>query len=302
LHFNLGVGFVYALGTLCLWSISPFFFTTAGRRIGPFATNLARVWLALPLLIVGCALQWIWGGSHFAWPTLNSWILLAASGAAGLAIGDHFYYSTLTESGPERASLIMTLAPVSTAVLALVFLREVLTLQQWIGMALVLGGVVFAIWRTTSAKPESTRKGIWVGVAAALCQAVGSILARQGFLGQPNLSPLFATTIRLGAAAVILLAVARMRGPIGSIVDSVRKTRTAWWLVGGTLAGPLGGMLFFVAALKHAPAGIVTTIIFMSPIFVFPLGAWRYGTRLGFRTLIGGVAALTGVFLLGWKL
>jgi drug/metabolite transporter (DMT)-like permease len=298
---SFGVGFVYALGTLCLWSISPFFFTAVGRRIGAFTTNFLRVWLALPILLAACAWQSAWSGSHFISPDLHSWILLAASGIAGLSIGDSFFYASLAESGPERACLILTLAPVTTAVLAWIFIKEILTLQQWIGMALVLSGVVAAVWKTT-ANPEATPKGMGYAAAAAVCQAVGSILARQAFLIAPHLSALTATTIRLGAAAIVLLLAARWRGPLGSILQSARQARVAGWLLGGTLAGPVGGMLCYVAALKYAPAGIVTTIIFMSPILVFPLGAWHYGTRLGPRTLIGGAAALGGVFLLGWKL
>lgn len=44
-------GLLLALGALGLWSLSPFFFTATGRRIGPFATNLLRLQLAMPPLL-----------------------------------------------------------------------------------------------------------------------------------------------------------------------------------------------------------------------------------------------------------
>jgi drug/metabolite transporter (DMT)-like permease len=59
-------------------------------------------------------------------------------------------------------------------------------------------------------------------------------------------------------------------------------------------------MIAYIAALKYAPAGVVTTITFMTPLIVIPLGAWRYGTRIGAWMVAGTAVSLAGVLLLGF--
>jgi drug/metabolite transporter (DMT)-like permease len=58
-------------------------------------------------------------------------------------------------------------------------------------------------------------------------------------------------------------------------------------------------MLCYIAALKSAPAGIVTTITFMAPLLIIPIGARLYGTRIGWAAAAGTGLSLAGVALLG---
>ena len=67
----------------------------------------------------------------------------------------------------------------------------------------------------------------------------------------------------------------------------------------GILFGPLLGMLCYVAALKSAPAGIVTTITFMAPLLIIPIGAFVYGTLISAAVVLGTCISLAGVALLG---
>jgi drug/metabolite transporter (DMT)-like permease len=125
-------------------------------------------------------------------------------------------------------------------------------------------------------------------------------MARHAFLDQPDLSPLYATTVRIAAAAVALIVFATWRGNgLHSSLTALRKPRVLPRLLAGTLAGPILGMTCYIAAMKYQPAGIVVTITFMTPLLVMPLGAWHYGTRIGLRALGGAAAALAGIILLG---
>lgn len=273
-------------------------------------------------MLLASGAGWLWatagaGDGGAGLPRASVSLLLVLSGVLGLGLGDLFLYRSLFRVGPERSSLLMTLAPAAAAALGWFLLSEVLSVSQLLGMALILGGVLAAVWSRGRGAPAAAgipapgvaspgaaaRSALWhgasAGLFAALCQAVGSVMARQAFLAQPDLSPLYATTLRIAAAAAAMAAAARWRGDGPRALEGLRKPRVLPRLLLGTLCGPILGMTCYIAAMKHQPAGIVTTITFMTPLLVMPLGAWRYGTRVGPRLLLAVLAALAGVVLLG---
>lgn len=320
-------GLLFAGAALILWSLSPFFFTGTGKRIGPFATNLLRLLFAFLALCAFCALRPV-VGFHAPPPSLAAALWLAASGVIGLTIGDAFLYQAFVTVGPERTSQIQTLAPAATAAIAWIALREFLSPLQMLGMALILGGVLIA---TTSAArsahsagsaagdgtaapgetgsgassagsgraPARLLSGAWAAIWSALFQAIGTVLARKGFQAQADLDPILATTIRIGAGTIALWAYARWKGPLRPALGHWTEPRTWRLMAAGVLFGPLVGMVCYVAALKFAPAGIVTTITFMAPLLIIPIGAKLYGTRITMAALCGTALSLGGVVLLG---
>jgi drug/metabolite transporter (DMT)-like permease len=299
------LGIYLALGALFFWSLTPFFFAATGRIIGPFATNFLRLGIAAPAMLLASVAGWaLAGGDGF--PRMGVSLLLIVSGVLGLGLGDLLLYRSLFRVGPERSSLLMTLAPAAAAALGWIALGEVLSASQLAGMTLILGGVLATVWnpgKPGNAAGLSPGLSFWhgasAGLFAALCQAAGSVMARQAFLAQPDLSPLYATTLRIAAAAAAMAAVARWRGDWARALEGARKPRVLPRLLLGTLCGPILGMTCYIAAMKHQPAGIVTTITFMTPLLVMPLGAWHYGTRVGPRLVLAVLAALGGVVLLG---
>jgi drug/metabolite transporter (DMT)-like permease len=302
---NSPVGLLLACAALVLWSLTPFFFTATGRLIGPFATNLLRLFIAFPVLLLACGLQFLWIGAD-GFPAARAVFLLAFSGALGLGLGDLLLYRSLFRVGPERSSLLMTLAPAVTAATAWIALEEFLSPAQLAGMTLILAGVLAAVWKraagaSTTGPAESRWRGAANGVAAALCQGFGSVMAREAFLSDAALSPLYATTVRVGAGAISIALIARGRGVFLPGLRSLRAPRVLKPLVLGTVAGPILGMTCYIAAMKYQPAGIVTTITFMTPLLVMPLGAWYYRTRIPGGLLAGAAAAVAGVILLGWN-
>jgi drug/metabolite transporter (DMT)-like permease len=302
-------GIVLALGALLFWSLTPFFFAATGRMIGPFATNLLRLSVAAPVMLAASIVGLLLTGITAAGlPDLRAILILALSGVLGLGLGDLLLYRSLFRVGPERSSLLMTLAPAAAAAMAYSMLDESLSGSQLGGMTLVLGGVLLAVWKSSSSTASGTsprHHGFWygasAGIAAAVCQAASSVMVRQVFLESPDLSPLHATTVRITAAALAILVVARTRNGLTTGFKSMRLPRVLPRLLAGTLSGPILGMTCYIAAMKYQPAGVVVTITFMTPLLVMPLGAWHYGTRIGTRMVAGAGVALAGIALLGWN-
>jgi drug/metabolite transporter (DMT)-like permease len=308
-------GLALSLCALACWSIAPFFFTAAGRRIGPLATNMLRLALAT-LALIALALARDLSGFHVSLPHPVAIACLVGSGFIGLTVGDAFLYRAFVSIGPERTSQIQTLAPASTAALAFLALGEILSYRQLAGMALILAGVLTA---TTSAARAARKSGrladpapadrptaayghaAWAAIWSASFQGVGTVLARQAFLSQSDLDPVLATSIRLAAGTAGLWAYARTRGPLRPTLRNWTEKRTLRLILCGTVFGPTLGMLCYISALKSAPAGIVTTVTFMAPLLIIPIGARLYGTRIGWAALAGTVFSLAGVALLGLR-
>ena len=136
---------------------------------------------------------------------------------------------------------------------------------------------------------------------ASLFAGAGAVLGRQAFTSQPELDALAATTVRVGSAALLLWLVPIATGTVPSVVRHLRDAPIRKRILLGTIAGPIVGMICYVAALKYAKAGTVSTLSAMSPIMIIPLVAWRYRSRVRKRAILAAVIAIAGVALLSWR-
>ncbi len=86
----------------------------------------------------------IWQSSNFDLTSISmlSWLLLALHGL-GAAAFFVFWYRGLEHHTASTAALITTFMPISTTILAYIFLGEQLTTIQFCAMVLVIGSIVF---------------------------------------------------------------------------------------------------------------------------------------------------------------
>src|SRR5690606_11396033 len=127
----------------------------------------------------------------------------------------------------------------AAAVVAWFALKETLSPAQIAGMTLILGGVLYAVWKPGTRHATSAAPGFWygasAGMAAAVCQAISSVMARQAFLARPDLSPLYATTVRIAAAALAMVVIAKARSmDTRAVFAALRTPRVPSRLVAGT--------------------------------------------------------------------
>lgn len=136
--------------------------------------------------------------------------------------------------------------------------------------------------------------------STGLAIAIGSSLAfaLSGPLAKPLLDAGWSSggtaMVRIGGAAVVLLVptlilIARSRGR--TLVGNVR------FLVGYGVFPIAGAQLGFFSAIQTLPVGVALLIEYLAPVFVV-LWLWlRRGQRPGRLTVLGGVAAMLGLFL-----
>jgi drug/metabolite transporter (DMT)-like permease len=299
-------GAFLALLASCCWTFAPFLFSSAVRRIGPYYSNFWRLIMASTVLwiIAGCLILVSPSATKGITPVSVGW--MALSGIMGLSVGDFFYFKALGFLGPRRTLQILTAVPIVSALGAWLFLREILSAFAVAGITLTVGAILAVNWfdkkEAATAEPgRFSTTGIWFAVLGTACQGAGAVLMRQAYHSAGELNTIAATAIRISAAATVLVLLALFTGKIRGSVKAVPSRHAFGRLAAGTALGPVLGMLFYVASLKFAPAGIASTMSSLSPVLIIPITAWRYKTRLNWKAMVAMAVAIAGVVLIFHK-
>jgi drug/metabolite transporter (DMT)-like permease len=294
------LGELAALATSLLFSGSSVVNTLAGRQVGSAILNRMRLALAIGWLLLAHALLRI-PLPIDAGP--ERWFWLSVSGIIGLAIGDAFLFQAFIWIGPRLSMLLMALAPAMAAILAWIFLGEVLSAGQWAGIALTLVGIaVVVLDRNNRANSHQEHKdkyliGVLFGLGAAVGQALGQVTAKRGLYG--DFSALSGTLIRMLAAATALWGITILHQQVKQIVRPVvGQPQAAGNILLGSFLGPFLGVTFSLYALQHTQVGVASTLAALSPIVLLPVGYFFFKERFGWPSILGTMIAMLGVALI----
>ncbi|MBU0511725.1 MAG: DMT family transporter [Chloroflexi bacterium] len=292
------LGEIAALLTSLAWSATSTMFTIGGRQVGPVILNRIRLALAVVFIIIA---HWVLLGQPFpldAGP--ERWLWLGLSGLIGLVVGDAFLYQAFLWIGTRLSMLMMSLAPVIAALIAWLFLGETLTPLQVFGILLTISGVALVIMEHNGAKNNPNRdyaRGIIFGLGAAIGQALGLVLAKNGMSG--DFSPLSGNFIRMITAAVAMWGLAAFQGQVGVTLRRLAANRrAALILLAGSFTGPFVGVSLSLLAIQHAPVGIASTLMSLSPIFLLPISYVVFKERFGWQVILGTLVTMIGVAIL----
>lgn len=294
----LRTGELAAVGTAVCWAFAANFFVASGRRIGSVQLNRLRLLVAGVLL---ATTLWITHGTPWpTWGTPRQLLLLAASGLAGFALGDSFYFRALVILGAGRAALLIALGPIFTALFAWLWMGEALGPRALVGIVVTLGGVVLVMsGRRQAAAPHaegSTSAGVFYGVLSAVGAAAGYVLSKMGLGGR--MDALSGTLVRVVAAAAALWILALLGNRLRGLPAALRDRTAVRTMVAGSVFGPFLGVTLSLFALQHAPAAVASSIFSISPLFAMAIGARFHREPLGVRTILGALLSVGGVLLL----
>lgn len=299
-------GALLALVASCCWTFAPFFFASAVRSIGPYYANFWRLVMASVALCIIALVAIVITPEITLGITPQSVLWMALSGITGLVIGDFFYFSALSYTGPRRTMQVLTAVPIFSALGAFFFLGERLSIFANIGITLTVAAILTVNWfdkkEKKTAEPGSfSYTGLAFAFIGAVCHSSGAVLMRKAYLCSDGLNTVLATAIRISSAGCAISMVALISGKISGAAKAIPSAKAFGRLAGGTAFGPVLGMLFYVASLKFAPAGIASTMSSLSPVLVVIMTAWRYKTPLNKPAFIAMAVALCGVALIFYK-
>lgn len=291
-------GELAALGTALCWAFTSLWFSAAGRRIGSLPVNLIRMPIALAWLAgYGAVMR---GHPLPTDADLRTWLWLSLSGLLGFALGDLCLFRALVLIGPRLGSLIMACAPPFTALLGTVVLGEQLLAQQWLGMAVALTGIVWAVadrlpTRTAIIDRRTLVRGVLLAMVGAFGQASGFVVAK---LGMGRYDPFASTQIRviIGTLAFVIAVTARRAWP--DVRAGLRDQKAVVMASLGGTFGPFLGVGLSLTAAQLTATGVAASLMAMQPILVIPLAVRFAHEKVGMAAILGAVVAVIGVAIL----
>lgn len=288
------LGELAALGTSLSFSFGSTLFTLAGRRLSSIIVNRTRLVVAALFLI---GMHWFTLGSLFpanAAPERFFW--LGLSGVVGLVLGDIFLFRAFVMIGPRLSMLMMSLAPILAALQAWIFLGETLNGGQIFGIFLTVGGIAWVILEKNGTNEDDREYGLGIlfGLAGAIGQATGFVLAKPGLFGE--FSAISANLIRMSAAVIVLWMITFFQGQAKETVSAFFNDKTGMLAtVGGAFSGPFIGVSLSLFALQRIEVGVASTLTALPPIFLLPISYFVFKERFGWGAVIGTFIAMAGV-------
>ncbi len=266
--------FAAALGAATCWAVADFISAAPAKHLGAIAFNRIRLGFVFVLLSAYATYSGAWASIDPA-----SWWPLILSGITGVFLGDTALFLTLNRMGPRRTAILFgTNAPMA-AILGWWWLDESLTWLSIVGISLTVAGVLLAVVfgkrKSQLHQWEQVQGALWVGVllglAAALSQAVGSLLARPVMMA--GVDPAAASAVRVGVGAlglsVLMLLPVRAFKQQGAYTGKVLSTVALTGLIGMAI-----GMTLLLYALRGGEVGLVSTLSSTSPVLQLPLLWW----------------------------
>lgn len=292
------IGEIAGLATSLFFSMTAMIFASTGRMVGSQVTNRTRLVFALAYLVI---LNTILFREPLPFSADSSrWMWLGISGVIGLSLGDAFFFQALVSVGARLGSLLMSLAPIFGSVIAWTFFGETLTPLQITGIVLALSGIGWVVL-SHEEPPDTprghTRRGVFFGILAALGQAAGLVLSKQGMFGE--FSPFQANVIRMLAAVAFTWAWTFFEGKAGATISTLRaKPQVIRLLALGALVGPVLGVSSSLLAVQHTEIGVASTLMALPPVIILPVSYFVFKEKIGWQAVAGTVLAIAGVAVL----
>jgi len=288
-------GELSALLTAFLWAGSALAFESASKRVGSLSVNFIRLLFGLILL---CCFTAFNRGMVLPFDAgTHEWLWLGLSGLTGLVIGDFLLFKAFVIIGSRLSMLMMTLVPPFTAFLGWIWLGEIMSVLNFVGMAVTLSGIAIVVLTGRDADGKSSflrlpLKGLLFALGGALGQALGLVISKYG-MGDYN--AFAATQIRVIAGlvgfGVLVILFRRIKPMIASFSDK----KAVIGISLGSFLGPFLGISFSLIAVQNTETGIASTIMSIVPVIIIPPAIILFRQKVSPREVIGAIISVCGV-------
>ena len=289
--FQSHIGEIAGLGVSICWTVSALTFEKAGHKIGSLSVNFIRLLMAI--IFIGITTYFTRGIFFPTDATPYQWFWLGLSGFVGFFLGDMFLFKSYMVIGSRTAALIMSFAPMLTAIIGWFFLNEKLSGMNIAGILVSISGIIIAI-SNRRMKLNIPFKGFLLAFGGASGQAVGLILSKKGM---GHYDPIAATQIRalFGILSfAILITVLRRWKKVG---NSFTHTSSMKFLAMGSMFGPFIGVALSLFAIQQTKTGIASTLMALVPVFIILPSAIMFKEKITPQQVIGAAISIFGASL-----
>lgn len=296
---NIGVlGIVYSLSAALVWGTVPVAYRFCMVKGTPFKLQAFRgvgflVFAAVTALVIPGIVR----------APLITIIVAALGGLSANFAGDTLFMYGIRRIGASPSAAIAGTYPLFAALLSVVMLREPVTAGVVAGIGSVLGGLLLFQARGAEAfsatRREDMRAGFLLSLLAGFFWGISFVASRWAITRGAITAPGIVFWQAIAFFAVSWLCWGALWARSGRQEPLIRwplHEAAAMLAVGALSLGLAGGLAS--AALKHAPASVVTPIAATGPIITAFWGRLLLGERLGPRQWFGIALILGGgVFL-----
>ena len=292
---------LFALGAAVCWAVGSVMSVTPARHLGAFAFTRWRMAMVALMLWAVVAFNGTWATFD-----VHAWGVMAVSGLVGIFIGDTALFSAINRLGPRRAGVLFATHAAFSAALGFALLGERMSLQAFAGAVLTLVGVMLAIvlgrhkdeTHAWEADNGSVGLGVVLALVAALCQAVGSLIAKPVMAQQvdPVLASAVRVTVATAAHGVLLMTgFAAARATQAPTLRVLGQTALNGFIAMGI------GMTLVLLALEKGDVGMVAILSSVSPILVLPLLWLQLERAPAPGAWVGATLTVVGTGLILWR-
>ena len=303
------VGEIISLVVAVSWTVTALFAEVGSKRLGSLQMNVIR--MVLSLLMLGTTLWWFTGSPVPLYADGKAWFWLSLSGFVGYLLGDYCLFNSYIWIGSRFGQLFMTLAPPTAALFGWMLLGETLAWNALLGMLVTLTGIGISVLNKGTSNKLSLKlplKGVLFGIGAGVGQGVGLVLSKVGMthyemsipVGEEmvaDLMPFASTFIRAVTGAVGFLIVMGMQKQFHTLVTCVRDGKGMNAAVWATITGPFIGVSLSLMAVQYTEAGIASTLMALTPVFIIWPAHFFFGQKVMFKEVVGACISVIGVSL-----
>lgn len=258
--------------------------------ITPLTVGTMRLVLAAPLLLVWH--RWVSGRWGFAMPARHHCLLVVG----GLAFAGYqvAYFAAIPQIGVALAVMFnICSAPLVTAMITGIVLRERLSVVQWLALLGAVAGAALLMYGGTATEGGSLWWGVAYAVTAGVCYSLVAIVSRQVAPHHAPATPLaYMFSVAAVGLTVALLATQAIDLTLSPLV----------WLGLIYLAlVPTGiSYVWYVRGLQHINATTATTLTLCEPLTATILAVLMLGEHLALSAWLGAGVLLCCLVVFAW--
>lgn len=282
-----------AIGANLAFSTASMVFSIYARRFSSMWINQVKVFTAFLAFLVAMFLS-----DKMVGLSSYSIAMLLLSGLAGLCIGDLFLFRAFTTLGAGRSLVLYSFQPLMLGIYGYFFLSQVFSLNQTLAViCMIICIFIFMLERNQATGSWDIKSFFWAFLGITL-DAIGVMLTRSAYEVDPGLETFQANVIRCMGALVgfLLISPKSYLRVFKDVIGLDKKDQSL--LFGSAIAGCFLSLTMYLAALKYAHVGTLTSISITGPVWVSMLECIYYRKWPTYLLLAAFACFLTGFYLM----
>lgn len=245
-------------------------FGTASLKFSYFSARFSPGWmnqLKVTVALFGFLLAFLLTESY-APLSSTGWFSLIGSGILGLFLGDWFLFQALANLGATRTLVIYSFQPFLIGLYGFLFLSQGLNLWQAFAIICMIACVFTFLLERNRQVGHWDLKNFAYAFLGIFFDALGIMLSRQAYEGNPSLGSFQANATRAVAAVIVFLIIKPSSIKIISRDLKNLAPTERQFAIGASILGTFISLSLYLRALKTAHVASLTAISITGPIWV----------------------------------